>query len=509
MRFELTDTARVRRLARLLQRDLAALGAPAGYLTCLETVSRLYGYASFVDLKANIAGEGSAFDDRVGPDVAAARRAHHIQVLQRTGIDAGQAALIIDRIRPTGYGHGASAADGPVSKVSPHDPVVASSGPPADIVGALVRQALDVRAGSLEFVPTSDSYAVIQNRFGVHTRVHSGPRAEHDALLEVQEARVGLDGHKLGVERWGVLRFVHEGKPRDVQAHVDRGHEGKRLYLRIPDPDWFRPGLDDIGLTRVSEWRRAINRKAGLCLVCGAAGSGKSTTIAASLRELERQGRKVAPKGNRLGSRTPLFRRVMEGPVARFGSLGAAARRSATGPGVVDIGEIREEGTVSAAVEAVEAGHLVFGTMVYRSIPRVIEILRKLGPIEDILAGVIVQELVKVTCATCRGTGDADGERCMVCHGTGYSGRTMVSECVAFDGPGDVSRVLALSGHDVRSEPKPWPQMVDDGIGKMLSGVLSSEEAQTGFGQAFVDRCGAMNVDPGDYTAARMAQRIG
>lgn len=83
----------------------------------------------------------------------------------------------------------------------------------------------------------------------------------------------------------------------------------------------------------------------------------------------------------------------------------------------------------------------------------------------------------------------------------------MVSECVSFDGPADVSRALALLDGDARHGPRPWPEMVDDGVDKMLAGLLSLEEAQGEFGQALVDRCVARGVDPSGHALALMARR--
>src|SRR5205814_358737 len=118
------------------------------------------------------------------------------------------------------------------------------------------------------------------------------------------------------------------------------------------------------------------------------------------------------------------------------------------------------------AVRAAETGHMVFITLHATDVRGVFSRLEDLGvnraSLKGLCRGIMVQSLVRTLCTRC------GGSRCAACSGSGYAGRTIVSECVAFADDREVER--AIEG-DVW-----WPRQIDDAIGKAVSGVTDMAE---------------------------------
>ena len=123
-----------------------------------------------------------------------------------------------------------------------------------------------------------------------------------------------------------------------------------------------------------------------------------------------------------------------------------------------------------------------------------------------ILRAVLAQATVKVVCRECDGLGRTEAAHCPACRGGGYSDRTVVSECVAFDDHREVDALLAMA--DPYGRPHdglmPWPEMVDDAIAKMRAGITTSDELRRWFGSQFEDRMTGLGLDPADFSLGRI-----
>jgi type II secretory ATPase GspE/PulE/Tfp pilus assembly ATPase PilB-like protein len=489
MRFHLTDPARARRIARLLQRELSAAGRREGLTACLETAARLYGYASFTDLKASLATLGSPFDADAGPGVAETRRAHQLAVLASAGIEPELGAGILDRMRPTGHARETRAG---------RDQVPMGWG--AD---ALLARAVGMRASDIHIEPRTDSYAVFFRCLGERHLVHMGPLDEHNLLVARLKDRSRMDLAERRIGQDGGFQVEHSGRPVDLRVATVPAVEGEQVIIRILDPDRVRPKLEQLGISRVSEWKRGITRKSGLCLICGETGSGKTTTLNASVRELDRFGER-----DRAGEGGPAQALPAEPtPHAVRGFLDAR-------PDVMVLGELRDAATARHAVRAATAGNLVVATLHGAGILPAIARLRELGvepgELRPILGAVLAQTLVKVVCRSCGGRGAQAEGGCTACSGRGYADRTAVSECVAFGDASEAGHVLDLADRHATAKgagAMPWTAMLDDAIAKMGAGVTTSEELARTFGAGFERRCADLAINPAGFTLGGLRVR--
>jgi general secretion pathway protein E len=245
-----------------------------------------------------------------------------------------------------------------------------------------------------------------------------------------------------------------------------------------------------------------------LCLICGETGSGKTTTLNASVRELDRFGKKIYTAEDPVEYRIPYVGQVSMNSGVGYGFAQAIRNFMRADPDVMILGEVRDPDTARNAVKAAETGHLVIATLHTGNIVSSLSRLRDLEipPFElrFILRSVLVQTLVKVVCRNCEGHGHVNHAVCPVCAGSGYSDRTIVSECHSFGSHTEVDEIIEMASQGGKSTGEwPWQTLIEDGIKKMLEGVTTSEELKRNFGSEFDDRMEAMGIDPNDYILAK------
>jgi len=222
------------------------------------------------------------------------------------------------------------------------------------------------------------------------------------------------------------------------------------------------------------------SRSDGLCLICGPTGSGKTTTLNASIKELNRFERAVYTLEEPVEYRIAYVGQVNTNPsVGLDFSRGVRAFMRAD-PDVIVIGEIRDADTARNAIKAAETGHLVFGTLHTNNIRSAVNRLRDLdiapNELAYLLRSVLVQRLMRVYCLDCKGKGrNTDGSVCASCSGTGYGARTIVSECEYFSDEADVHRLL--------NGEQWWVSMLDDAFLKVKKGLTSEKEFIRIFGE--------------------------
>jgi general secretion pathway protein E len=247
---------------------------------------------------------------------------------------------------------------------------------------------------------------------------------------------------------------------------------GEYIVMRILDPDRVQNRLDDLGITRLEHWRRGFNQANGLCIICGPTGSGKTTTLNATVGEMDRFGKAIFTVED-----------PVEYPISFTGqvnineSVGLDFARTVRAfmradPDIINIGEVRDEETARAMVRAAETGHLVLATLHASSIRGAVSRLEYLGvPPHDlrfIMRALMVQNLVKTLCKRCKGEG------CEYCFDTGYGGRRIVSEVQSFTDEGEFDRM-------VKGEVF-WPTLIEDAVDRLEEGATDLRELDRIYG---------------------------
>ncbi len=310
------------------------------------------------------------------------------------------------------------------------------------------------------------------------------------AKLDIAEKRVPQDG-RIG------LRIG--GREVDVRVSTMPVSNGERVVLRLLDKQAGRLQLSRLGMSErdLIGVRDLVHRPHGILLVTGPTGSGKTTTLYASLSELSKASMNIL---------------TVEDPVEyNLDGVGQAQVNTKSGmtfarglrailrqdPDVVMVGEIRDLETAETAVQASLTGHLVLSTLhtntAVGAVTRLVDMGVEPFLLSSSLIGSLAQRLVRVLCRQCarqrpatpleldflqvRSASVSEPVGCDACGHSGYRGRTGVYELVMVD-----ERMQQLV-HDRASEHaleecarRQCPGIQDDGRAKVLAGVTSVEE---------------------------------
>jgi general secretion pathway protein E len=303
-----------------------------------------------------------------------------------------------------------------------------------DSADVLIRRAGALDASDVSFDPQDDGSFVAMARVdGVRRSLGTIPKDQAAQVIARCKALAELPAYVIDEVQDGRVDGRPFGIPGDLRLSVLPTVRGQRLALRLPalgalpDPDHL--GLDP---TIVSELRTWFARPAGLILLCGPTGSGKTTTIHSFLSELAA----TRPDRQLVSMEDPVERRlagVVQTEInthRHFGfpeALAAALRQDAD---VLVVGEVRDPTTATACVRAALTGHLVVTTLhcgrAADAVPRLLEMGVAAELVLPALTGVVAQRLVRKVHTACSGQG------CPDCTG-GFRGRQVVMDVVPVD----------------------------------------------------------------------------
>ncbi len=317
--------------------------------------------------------------------------------------------------------------------------------------------------------------------------------------MDVAERRRSQDGH------FSVLYAGAGGVRRiDIRVCILPGPHGQDVSLRILDPSRFILDLNGLDMPAgiLTAYRRLSRSPHGLLLTAGPTGAGKTTTLYATLRELQDGSRKIVSAEDPVEFEFDAVNQKNVTSVMGYADHLRSFLRS--NPDIIHVGEIRDPETAELAVRAGTTGHLVLGTLHTRDAVSSVSRLRALGIPDDLLSevliGVLGQRLIRRLCERCKVQGPAASaltslyfERtprtpfyspgsCEACSGTGYRGMIGVFELYEPDSiamqaigagvPVEELRRIARAGR--------WVPLVEDGLRKAAEGRTSLEELARG-----------------------------
>ncbi len=230
---------------------------------------------------------------------------------------------------------------------------------------------------------------------------------------------------------------------------------GEKLVMRIFNPDVMVKGFKDLGFSDEDRerWQKAVTNPHGIVLVTGPTGSGKTTTLYSTLKQLSTADVNVCTVEDPIEMVEPLFNQmqVQQGINLDFASGIRTLMRQ--DPDIIMVGEIRDLETADMAIQAALTGHLVLSTLHTNDAPSAVTRLLDLGVppylIQSTVLGVMAQRLVRTLCPQCREAGEIETDTwnmlispwqaekpqqmyyakgCLECRMTGYSGRVGVYE---------------------------------------------------------------------------------
>ena len=344
-----------------------------------------------------------------------------------------------------------------------------------DMLDGLLFDAITGAASDIHIEPKLKSYSVLFRRLGRRQVVYEGNSGEYDKLVTLIKTRAALDIAERQRPQSGSFNMPYQGKFIDFRVEclpIKSANSREKVVIRVLDTERINPILGKLGITRIDQWKRAYDQPNGIVIVSGPTGSGKSTTLHATERELDRLDLAVYSVEDPVEYQLPFISQVQVNVDKGMDFKNAIRSFLRMDPDVIILGEVRDEETARMAVRAAETGHMVFITLHATDVRGVFSRMEDLGinraSLRGLCRGIMVQSLVRTLCTRCGGT------KCPTCSGSGYAGRTIVSECVAFTDDREIERAIAGEVW--------WPRQIDDAIGKTVSGATDMEEIRSYFG---------------------------
>ena len=372
--------------------------------------------------------------------------------------------------------------------------------PPAQVIDLLLVQASHDGASDIHIEPQDERLRIRFRIDGVLQETMTLPKDLHPTLLSRIKIMSNMNIAERRRPQDGQLSFEDGDRKIDVRAAVCNTVFGEMAVLRLLDSGKLSSlGLDQLGMiTDLEVFRDMLKLPHGMIIISGPTGSGKSTTLAASIMSINRSELNVItmedPVENELPNANQLQVHV-EGGVTFATLLRSILRLD---PDVVLVGEIRDQETAELAVEAALTGHLVMSTVHANDSVSTLLRLKDLGVANYLIASglvcVVAQRMVRKVCTSCSRMqpvtlaeqglfeeimGEKQerfiyGAGCNVCAQTGYRSRTGIYEIMAMT---DELRQLFMN--DVPRHEL-WAQTVKDGtIPLKKDGMLKVKEGIT------------------------------
>jgi general secretion pathway protein E len=253
---------------------------------------------------------------------------------------------------------------------------------------------------------------------------------------------------------------------------------GERAVLRLLDKSGERISLEAVGMQGdvLAQFEHLIAQPHGIILVTGPTGSGKTTTLYASLARLDAAHNNIMTVEDPIEYELPGVGQTQVNPRIELTFARALRAILRQDPDIVMIGEIRDIETAQIAIQASLTGHLVLATLHTNDAASAITRLTDMGVepflLSSSLLGVLAQRLVRRYCTQCQGQG------CEACGQTGYSGRTGVFELLVVDDAirGQIHGQSAEADIRTAALARGMTLMREDGERLVAQGITSREE---------------------------------
>ena len=371
-------------------------------------------------------------------------------------------------------------------------------------VETITLQAVKRKASDVHMVPTSDSAQVLFRVDGLLQDIAVLPLTLHESMVSRIKVLAEMDISERRRPQDGSFTLKFGEKTVDFRVSSVGTAWGELMVIRILDRSGGLLSLEDVGLEAAAlhTWRQLLAMPYGMLMVSGPTGSGKTTTLYASVAEL------VSNRGNIMTVEDPIeyrletINQIEVNRAAGIDFAGGLRSIMRLDPDVILVGEIRDKETATTAVDAALTGHLVLASIhsndAASSIVRLLDLGTEPYLVATAVVGALAQRLVRKVCPHCgvmaepsvtelmayeqemQETADEflTGQGCNFCGQSGYLGRTGLFEVLGVSE--SIRRLIAVgpSGQDLRE------QAVQEGMVPLRrAGMLKAKAGETTTGE--------------------------
>jgi type IV pilus assembly protein PilB len=385
-------------------------------------------------------------------------------------------------------------------------PAAVGDAPIVRLVNLLITQGVADRASDIHIEPMERDIRIRYRIDGVLHEVMRSPKNIQNGLISRLKVMADINIAERRVPQDGRVGLVVGGKAVDLRVATLPTVYGEKVVIRILDKTTALLKLSELGIldSAYERYEDAFRKPYGTVLVTGPTGSGKSTTLYATLNIINSPERNIITVEDPVEYRLAGVNQIQVNPKAGLTFANALRSILRADPDVVLVGEIRDRETAVIAVEAALTGHLVLSTLHTNDAPSAITRLNEMG-VEPFLVGsaldcVVAQRLARKLCTRCKevyepteaelleaGYTDSEAEQvtqlyrpagCQNCGKTGYQGRLGLYEVMPVTE--EVERLAAerRSSEEIRRTAieQGMVTLRQDGLEKVRHGMTSLEE---------------------------------
>ncbi len=380
--------------------------------------------------------------------------------------------------------------------------------PVIKLVNYIIFSAAEDGASDIHIEPSEGAMRVRYRVDGVMFEKIKPPSAMHAAVVSRIKIMANLDISERRIPQDGGITVMVNQRPIDLRVSTMPAKFGEKVVIRIIDNRNLATSLDRLGFSpdMLTLWRSLINAPNGVVLVTGPTGSGKSTTLYGTLREIANDELNVCTVEDPVEYNLAGINQFQVHEKAGFSFASALRALLRQDPDILMVGEVRDAETGRICIQAALTGHLVLSTLHTNDAPSAITRLFNIGVEPYLVAaavrGVLAQRLVRRVCTHCREPAELTpalraaleqieretgvridspyrGVGCDRCRGRGYSGRAGIYELFA---PDDETLDMISRGatlQELRRAAKAcggYRPLRVDGLEKVKAGVTTLEE---------------------------------
>ena len=371
------------------------------------------------------------------------------------------------------------------------------------MVDMIINQAIKTSASDIHIEPREHELRIRYRVDGALQEVFTPPKKLQSAIISRVKILASLDIAETRLPQDGRIQHKIADKKVDMRISTYPTFFGEKIVIRVLDSEGAKISLPGLGLTgdTLTKYRKLIRSPNGIILVTGPTGSGKTTSLYASINEINKEELNIITIEDPIEYQLPNINQGQVNPKAGVSFSTALRSILRQDPDVIMVGEIRDIDTAALAIQAALTGHLVLSTVHTNDAAGAIARLINMGiekfMVASTIRGVIAQRLVRKLCNECakryRPTDDElkalklkpsddiifrKPVGCMSCRKTGYQGRTGLYEILV---PNQEIIDLILSGGSSmeikNAAVKAGMQTLRmQGLEKVIKGLTSIEE---------------------------------
>ncbi|MDP9406282.1 MAG: type II secretion system ATPase GspE [Actinomycetota bacterium] len=383
---------------------------------------------------------------------------------------------------------------------------IVDDAPIVRFVNSLINQAVQDRASDIHIEPQEHQVRVRYRVDGVLHEITSQSRKILAGVVSRLKIMADLDIAERRIPQDGRISVKAAGRAIDLRVSTLPTVYGEKVVMRILDKTSILLELSDLGFMdhNYTRYEASFRKPYGMILVTGPTGSGKSTTLYATLNVINDPGVNIVTVEDPVEYRLPGVNQVQINPKAGLTFAGALRSILRQDPDIVLVGEMRDHETAQIGMEAALTGHLVLSTLHTNDAPSAVTRLTEMGIDPFLVASavdvVLAQRLARRLCKKCRQpyqptpaemtaaglpwqVDDAlptlyRAVGCPNCARTGYRGRLAVHEVMPVSEEIERLIVERASTDDIGkfARAQGMRTLRDDGLAKVLLGETTLEE---------------------------------